>query len=297
VHKGDGGTFQGIYLGAGPYISLHSLTTISPQLTTVLATGVNKPNATFPMNEADFGQFALALTGGYRGRFAWPMGVGSGSDRDGLYVAANYNYLRGFGYTNDNLAVSLFTDNAGLVNSASNIAITHADATSGTGLALDVGVGAVIDRWEMGVGARGLVNHITWTGVEQKTLTLASLTSGNSNFVQSPSVAIPDTRVELPVDYRVNLGYYGDEWAAVGEIGHGFGGTSFHGGVEHRFGSIELRGGARYTVMKWNPTGGIGFDFSEHVALDVAVFGTTTNIEQTRQAAIAASIRISHMRK
>lgn len=297
VHKGDGGSFQGFYIGAGPYLSLHSLSSISPDLTTVLSTGVNKTNATFPLAEGDEGQFALALTGGYRGRFAWPMGVGSGSDRDGLYLAANYNYLRGFGYTHDDLAVSLLTDGNGLIKDASNVNVLHRDASSGTGMAVDVGVGAVIDRWEFGVGARGLANHITWTGVQQESCSLQSLTSGNSNFPCTTKAATADTRVELPVDYRANVGYYADEWAAVAEVGTGFGGKSFHGGLERRFGTIELRGGARYTVSVWNPTGGIGLNLGKHVSIDVAMYGTTTNIEQKRQAAIATSIRFNHMKK
>jgi hypothetical protein len=72
----------------------------------------------------------------------------------------------------------------------------------------------------------------------------------------------------------------------------GFGGGSFHGGFEQRFNRVALRGGARYTVTQWNPTGGIGFDLSHHVALDVAAFGTSANIERKRQVALAASIRI-----
>jgi hypothetical protein len=44
----------------------------------------------------------------------------------------------------------------------------------------------------------------------------------------------------------------------------------------------------------WNPIGGIGVDLSRKVSFDVAAFGTTTNIERTRQLALAASIRINH---
>ena len=75
---------------------MHSSANIDRGLTGVLATGVNVRNAQFPMTDASEGQVALAVTGGYRGRFGWPAGVGSGSDREGLYVAANYNYLHGF---------------------------------------------------------------------------------------------------------------------------------------------------------------------------------------------------------
>jgi len=56
-----------------------------------------------------------------------------------------------------------------------------------------------------------------------------------------------------------------------------------------------VRGGARYTTEKWNPTGGIGFDFSPKVSFDVAAYGTHANIERKRKTAIAFSIRFNHM--
>lgn len=295
VRQDSSGGFQGVYVGAGPYLSLQTSGTIDPGLTTVLATGVNARNANFPIIESDKGQLALAVTGGYRGRFAWPAGVGSGSAREGLYVAANYNYLRGFGYLSDDLTVRFLTNGAGLIVDASNIVINHREASEGSGLAIDVGLGAVIDRWEFGAGANGIANRIDWSSLEQKTLTLASLTSGDSDFRETTTIAAGDTRVELPVDYRGNVGYHTDRWSAVAEVGHGFGGGSFHGGLERRFNRIELRGGGRYTFEKWNPTGGIGFNLSPKISVDVAAFGTHTNIERKRQLAIAASLRFNHM--
>src|SRR5439155_21748462 len=130
--------------------------------------------------------------------------------------------------------------------------------------------GAVVDHWEVGFGARGIANRINWNGVEQTTYTLASLVSGNSNFTNTTTVAAGDTRVELPVDYRGDIAYYTDQWTVAAEAGHGFGGGSFHGGLERRFKTIELRGGVRYTVSKWNPTGGIGFNLSPKISFDVA---------------------------
>ena len=96
------------------------------------------------------------------------------------------------------------------------------------------------------------------------------------------------------MDYRGNVSYDTGNWSATAEVGHGFGGGSFHGGYEHRFGRFEARGGARYTFSMWNPSGGIGVDLSRKIAIDVAAFGTATNIERKRQLAIAASIRINH---
>ena len=89
LHR-NGANFQGFYVGVGPYISMHSHSTISTGLTTVLSSGVNQSNASFPINESDQEQAAVAIIGGYRARFSLPASGGSASDRDGLYVAANY---------------------------------------------------------------------------------------------------------------------------------------------------------------------------------------------------------------
>jgi hypothetical protein len=169
VKQGSGGAFQGVYVGAGPYLTLHDSALISPGLTNVFATGVNVANAHFPIVNDDLAQLALAVTGGYRGRFAWPAGIGGGSERDGLYAAANFNYLRGFMYEDDDLAIQLDTDGVGLVTDASHITIDHRHATGGNGFAIDMGVGAVIKRWEVGFGAQGLANRINWKDVEATT--------------------------------------------------------------------------------------------------------------------------------
>jgi hypothetical protein len=293
-HRDDSGGYQGVFIGAGPYLSLHDAATFDQQLINVLSTGVNVANAVMPITNGDQVQAAVAITGGYRGRFAWP-GASSGSAREGIYVAANFNYLRGFMYENDGLTVTLATDRAGLLAPTSTVTILHQDADSGTGFAIDVGAGVVYDRWAFGFGANGIANRIDWTGVKQSAFRLASLTSGNGNFIESVEVAAPDVRVELPVDYRGNVTYDAGNWSATVQAGHGFGGGSFHGGYEHRFGRLEARGGARYTFGMWNPTAGIGVDLSRRRSFDVAFFGTSTNIERKRQLAIATSFRINHL--
>ena len=296
LHK-NGASFQGFYVGAGPYLSMRSQSAISPGLTTVLSTGVNQANASFPLSEADQAQLAVAVTGGYRGRFALPASWTGGSDNEGLYFAVNYNYLRGFGYNHDDLGITLLTDNGGLIKDASNVLIDNRHATKGTGLATDIGIGAVLHRWEVGIGAKGIGNRIDWTGVKEETLTLASVVAGNGNFVKSGTIAAPDVRVVLPVDYRGDVAYNANRWSAVGELGHGFGGTSFHGGLEwHANRLFELRGGTRYTLQKWNPTFGAGLNVSRRISFDVAAFGTTANAERKHQMAIAASIRFNHFK-
>jgi len=255
VHK-DGRNFQGFYAGAGPYLSMRSQSAISTGLTTVLSTGVNQSNATFPLTESDQAQLAAAVTGGYRARFGLPASSNGTSDRDGLYVAANYNYLRGFGYNHDDLAVTLLTDGSGLIKDASNVLVDNRRATKGTGWAADLGVGAVVRRWEFGFGAKGIGNRINWTGVKEKTLTLASVIAGSGDFVQSGAVPSADVRVELPVDYRGNVRYNANRWSAAGDMGRGFGGNSFHGGLEWRAnGLIELRGGSRWYLPEMESDG------------------------------------------
>jgi hypothetical protein len=102
--------------------------------------------------------------------------------------------------------------------------------------------------------------------------------------------------VELPIDYRTNVAYYADRWSAAAEVGHGYGGASLHAGLERSFGRTELRGGARYSFSRWNPTVGVGFDLSRRFAVDVAAYGTSANIERTRQTAVAVSLRFNHFK-
>ena len=291
-HRTRDGGYQGLYVGAGPDLSLTNHSTFDQQLLNVLSTGVNVANAVMPIANADTGQAAVAAVVGYRGRFAAPSaGLAS---RDGLYVAANFNYLRGFEYTNDALVVNLATDGTGLVSPASSISIVHQDGSKGNGYAIDLGVGVVSNRLEIGAAANGIANHIDWTGVTQTTYRLASVLSGNSSFLQGVTIPLSDARVELPVDLRANVTYNGDGWLGTVEGGHGFGGAEFRAGLEQRIGAFEARGGVRYTFAMWNPSAGVGIDLTRKVSLDIAVFSATTNIERKRRAALAFSIRINH---
>src|ERR1051326_2306567 len=90
-HRTSDGGYQGIYIGAGPYLSMQDQATFDEQLINVLSTGVNARNAVMPILNSDTGQGALDVRVGYRGRFAWP-GVNQGSEREGIYVAANFHY-------------------------------------------------------------------------------------------------------------------------------------------------------------------------------------------------------------
>jgi hypothetical protein len=54
---------------------------------------------------------------------------------------------------------------------------------------------------------------------------------------------------------------------------------------------IELRGGARYSRERWEPSGGIGFNLTSGFGIDVAAFGTSANAERERRLALAVSLR------
>jgi hypothetical protein len=98
--------------------------------------------------------------------------------------------------------------------------------------------------------------------------------------------------VELPVDVRGTLRYNSDMFSAVAEFSRGYNGTSFRGGIEQRLGAIELRAGARFIREQLEPTGGIGFNFSEKVGLDIGAFSTSANIERERKLGLAVSLRL-----
>jgi len=292
---------HGLYVGAGPYLSLRTTNDIDPRLASLLAGSSPTviPNAQLPLSNASQAQGAVAVTGGYRGRFAFDAGSGGALSRDGLYVALNYSYLIGLLYQDTDLRLRLDTDAAGLVTlvpTSTPLAISRQSSTSGRGSAIDLGVGAIVGPLAVGFGANGIANHITWTGATRTSYTLPNLLTGGS-FLESPELPIGDLRVELPIDYRGSVSYDAGSWLVMSEGGHGLGGTNFHGGLEYRgLGEVELRGGIRYSFEQWNPTGGVGFNLGNRVALDVAAYGTSANIERKRLLAIAASIRIKQKR-
>ena len=294
--RGDkDGPFQGIYVGAGPYLAMRAVAAIDPRVVDILASEdpLRYPNTSYLLGSDLQGQFAMAITGGYRGRFA----VESGGERDGIYVAADYNYIHGFRYENADVSLRLDTNAAGLLTInpllPSPLAIVRTSAESGKGFAIDVGVAAVVNNFEVGFGVNGIANRINWTEVEQTTYLLGNLFLGQDDFAESGPFQANDVRVELPKDYHVNAGYHAGLWSVMGEYAHGFGGDTLRGGAEYRAGLIELRGGGVYSRELWNPTGGVGLNFSPKVGLDVAMFTTTANAARERRPAIAVSLRIN----
>jgi hypothetical protein len=289
------GPFQGVYVGGGPYLSMRTLATIDQRVVDILAseTALRFNNTSYPIGSDVQGQVAMAITGGYRGRFAIE---GGSSERDGLYVAADFNYLHGFRYESADVALRLDTDAAGLLTInpllPSPLSIVRTSADAGHGYAIDAGVAAVMNGVEVGFGVNGIGNRIDWQNVQQTSYALGNLFLGG-DFVETGPFPANDLRVELPKDYHVNAGYHADLWSVMSEYAHGFQGNSVRGGAEYRAGVVELRGGALYTRELWHPTGGVGLNFSPKVGLDVAMFTTAANAARERRPAFAVSLRIN----
>ena len=298
VWKGDQGAFQGFYVGAGPYFALKTDNRFDDDLVDILDStdDVYIPNANLFVTSQSTPQFALALTGGYRARIAGPSLSALGSDRNGIYLAANYHYLFGFRYEDYNMAIRFDTNGQGLVTLAPTtvpLAIGRHTSSRGRGMAVDVGTVLVVDRWDFGFGINGIGNQITWTGVEREGFFLESLVDGGS-FIQVPlGPTGEDLRVELPVHYSTNVAYHADRWLAVGEYSRGFQGNTVRAGLEYRLGGVELRGGTRYSAERWQQSVGAGFALAPGLSLDVAAFGTSANLERRRNLALAFSLRFN----
>jgi hypothetical protein len=191
----------------------------------------------------------------------------------------------------------LDTDTRGLLTfnplAGAPLAIGRDHAASGRGFSIDLGAGAAVGRWAVGVAVTGIANRIDWQDVTRRTYTLSDLYTGSGSFNRSGEQLLGDRRVELPVDYRTAVRYEGEGWSARADFGRGFQGTTFHGGLEQRLGPIDVRLGTSRSREQWHPTGGIGLNITRRVGLDVALFGTSLNAARERRAAVAASLRFT----
>jgi hypothetical protein len=301
----SGATRQGVYIGAGPYIGFRGGLTMDERLVSLLAssTDVFLLNTSLPITTDLRAELALAVTGGYRGRFGLPMGA-SASDRDGIYAAVNYHYLRGFRYEDGDLAVRLDTDNAGLltVNTSlpAPVLVIRRSSEKGTGFAVDAGVAAVVRRWEIGFGVNGIANEIKWTDVEATTYSLGDVFSGG-DFIESAAVPVADVTSKQPVEYTGDLAYRANRWTAVAQVSERvtdnpddvgrFDGTTYRTGFEYRFVILEPRVGAYYTRERWHPTVGLGVNLGGF-GIDVAAFLGDANVQRKKHPAVALSLRI-----
>lgn len=294
------GTSHGVYVGVGPYVSLGTNLNFDQSLIDIFgsATDVYMPDTSFLVGDNTTAQAALAITGGYRGKFPLPGATGGGSSREGIHVAANYHYLRGIHYDTADLQLRFDTDSQGLVAltpATTPIVVDRTTSTSGHGFALDVATIIAVNRWDLGVGVDGIGNRITWSDLSSREYTLQSLYNGG-DFVTVPLPSpVGDRRVTLPVRYKGHGAYHSDRWSAVMEAGRGLDERfTFGGGAEYTVGPLVFRGGSRYTRNLWHGSTGLGLNITRGFGVDVAAFQTSTNIEQDRRISFALSLRFTH---
>jgi hypothetical protein len=293
------GSFHGIYVGAGPYISLGTNLKIDQNLIDILhsSSNVYRPNTTFNIGDVTTGQGAMAITGGYRGKLAvFDLSRSGSTSRDGVYVATNYHYLRGVHYDTVDLGIRFDTDASGQVTlspTTTPIAIDRTNSKTGNGFAVDLGTAVLVRGWNFSVGANGIGNRIVWDSLRSEQLVLQSLFQGG-NFVRSPMPSPAVTqKITLPVRYSGSGGYDAGRWAAQMELSHGLQGLSVRNGVEYRLGPLALRGGSRYQMDRWHASTGIGFNLLPKLGIDVAAYQTTANIERKQKIALALSLRLN----
>ena len=293
--------FQGFYIGAGPYLSANIDARVDPDLPETLASGtIAGLDGRLPANVDSYTAFATtvqaaaAVTGGYRARFALP--TARGSERDGVYVAADYHYLFGLGLGRIDAALDVATDEAGrLVDDAGGTQVAFYETVgsrSGRGSAVDAGVKLVLGRIDIGVGARGLGNRLEWTDLESESDVFEAEPDGSIRTMMR-SARSDALRIELPVHWTTDVAYHADRWSAMAEYANGFLGHRMHAGFEARYRWVELRGGGRFLRDRWHPSVGVGLNSSGGPSLDVALFGGSASVIGKRTLSVAVSLRLN----
>jgi hypothetical protein len=309
VYK-NGMNRQSIYVGGGTYLPFRGSIIVDDQLQQILSSDTNVyiPNAQLRIVGAVRVEVPVAITGGYRGRFEVKKG---GSNRDGLYLSVNFNYLRGFAYEDTLTSLRLDTDNQGMLTFNPSapfnpVEVARVYSNKGRGFAMDVGGAYVVNRVEFGFGINGLANRINWSDVKTVRYSLSNIINGTGDFVDSPKTAIADVRVEQPIEYVGSTGYHADRWQVSGEFGKRtssyapdeghLGSTWFHTGFEYRFGLLEPRAGAFYSRERWTPALGLGLNFGKF-GIDAAAFSNDSNVERYRHPSFAISLRFGDLRR
>jgi hypothetical protein len=294
-HRGANESFQGIYLGAGPYVSLQTDVRFDPLLVSILDSSANvavPANTTLFARNSAAQQAAIAVTAGYRTKIAFQSGT---SARDGVYLLVNVNYLIGLRQDTADLNLLIATDASGLVTVPllqDPLTIDHFSSRSGRGFSTDWGLIVVRSGWEAGVGVNGVANRIDWKDHSSKRFSLTNLTTGVDFVETGLPVPTGTIRRELPEQYVANLGYHAGSWTVRSDWSYELQKLGARAGGEYRAGPVALRGGVRYGLKEWNPTGGIGLNLTRRFGIDVGLFGNSTNLEQRRNLSMAVSLRI-----
>jgi hypothetical protein len=294
--KRDDDGYHGIYIGAGPYLTTTTDTRVDQALIDVLGSAdpIARPDATMAITHATTGQAAAAIIGGYR---VYLPHRSQGPRREGLYLSANVAYLIGVRLGDLGTTIRFDTDAAGLLiptPSTVPIEVNWLESSQGRGHVVDLGLAVTLGQWDFGLGVNGIGNRITWQDVERKRFQLQSFFDDSEiEEVDAPPVTEP-LRVEVPLNTSTNVAYTTTDgkWSVAAEYSRRFDGNNIQAGAEYRARALEFRGGLRYARDRWHPAGGIGINLGRSVALDAAVFSTSTNVERRRTAALAFSIRI-----
>ena len=295
LHESDR-SFQGIYVGAGPYLAAQAYADFDAEFEKLLNSATDRyvRSASMGIGGGETDQLALDITGSYRARFPVFAQDGPGASRNGMYVQANYHHLQGFRFDEFNAKLRLDTDPGGLLvpnPPETPFTLEWHTSSKGIGLALDFGVAFVVNRWDFGAGVSGVANRIKWRDITRHELALVSLFNG-TEFVHAklPRTNLT-TQIELPVTYTGDLSYHRDAWSAYTEYSNGLGGTNFRAGLEYRLGAIELRGAGRYSEGSWYPSAGAGFNLTRNFGVDAAFYGTHTFLEPHPHVGLAISLR------
>jgi hypothetical protein len=294
--RSDERSFQGFYVGAGPYLAARAHAEFENGLVNLLSSPVDTyiPDASLGIGGGETSQLAIAITGGYRARFPLFSGEGAAAGRNGLYVAANYHYLQGVRLDDISANLQLDTDSFGLVlpnPPSSPFDLEWNTSSTGRGMAVDVGAAMVVGRWDFGFGVGGIANRINWTQIERHHVSLLSF-FGGTEFVHVRLPARDRTqRLELPVTYTTDVAYHTEKWSVLSEYSRGYMANQFRTGLEYRIGTVELRGAGRYYDGSWYPSGGAGFNVTRNFGIDAALFGTRTFLERSPHLGLAVSLR------
>jgi hypothetical protein len=160
-----GDSYDGVYVGVGPYIAVGTNLAIDQRLINFLS-DPNSPspaNTTYLITDTTAIQGAGALTFGYRARLPFLLtGSSSGRQgRNGIFVAADFNYLRGFHFENADIDVQIETDSTGKLTatpSSKPIIVDRIWSERGKGYSIDLSTTVVRDKWNAGVSLEGIGN-------------------------------------------------------------------------------------------------------------------------------------------
>jgi hypothetical protein len=296
LHEGDR-SFQGIYVGAGPYLGSQAYAKFDSEFEKVLNSETNRyvRSASMDISGGEASQLALDITAAYRARFPVFLQDGPAGSRNGMYVVANYHHLQGLRLDVFNAQLKLDTDANGLLvpdPPETPFTLGWHRASKGVGLAMDFGVAFVVNRWDFGAGVTGVANRIKWWDLTRRELALVSLVNRNEFVYTRLPRTSEDIQLELPVTYTADAAYHRDKWSAYTEYSSGLGGKNFRAGLEYRLGVVELRGAGRYSNGAWYPSVGGGYNITRTFGVDAAVYGTRTFLEPHPHVGLAISFRL-----